>query len=1116
MAKTILGCPIPTEDIAEGLNLDPKDVPEIARRLDSLAEIMSATRSRIKAERAYQAAINQNVIIQNMEMVGNLVSTTALSPQRARGLQAWLARNAAITQKWGGLGNQYTEAGWVRESLNRIQRLYRGEFNQQLRLAGVADTAADATQQIRKLGRRYNLKNSDIEYIAVMSHDLAWFPTIAQATYVNKVGQEILQRKTEAFAEELATRFGMSNKDIDTVMRQGNRIVNAYISVGNAAENLGMKAANKDFLKHIPRVLSREAEMRFDWKYRDLRKGSISYNNSVDSDVAKAAMMSRLSSDFVVEDEVVLDYIIRSIGQRDEGDPLALYKRAGASSIGDIVTDQKTLTDTFMDILHRSPATIEALVDNGIIGKLPITSPELLKRLNNVFEMPFKGLSEVFAVDYRTGMEVYRRQLEGIAAKSGYFNLIVKNAVDGNWGVTTSERLANLKDYHDFVPLVNRSNSPGVFGEGTLSKFGINPKDMANPSLLENLWVHPTVGDIIKATLEVQTDPHSLGIIARVFKELFTRFRSLALTSLEYIPRQVWNGAIMLGAGGGDLLLMPQYLTKILMSTLSGQDMSKFLDNKRAIYRAKDGTMLTELGVWQRAQYIGFLNESEPLTGDTLRATTYHPWKSPAAAVRSYAATYRMGAGRLAEQFAYDVGHAIDQATYPIRWSNNWVDQAARFAGLISSLRKYEPATPAHFLNSARQSFTRGSFVTYGSVEDAVEHWKNYFYIYDDFSKADKVIGNYIIPFWHFHSKNIPAVLRHIVNHPTRFIAYQRLYAVANTPVANDDRLTEGTVQPWLWQTAPIFFRVDGGREDGRDAFFAIPMTSLDPYQSVVEMGRSAGDHVLNMFGVRTKKPTSDRLSDGSSTNKLIGAMLENTYPLYRAAIQAASNTGEFGQALDNPAKINTFLGYEMPRSLQVILEATLPILSTVNRYNPGNVFGTAAELDPYSGKWSLGEPSRMPGSGGVPRTDKDSFKRDNPYAWLAYTGVKVYPVDIALNSGMTHDAISIAINEKKKFVQQARRDLARVPPGEVYNERQQQIADALYIIEQMQYDLRNLRAWAKAHGYNVEKAYSVLQESNIRVGDLDELIGPTHIEQTTQPQPPVQQLPPSSETETE
>lgn len=1115
MSITPLGCKIPDASTMQELNLDPKEAPDVEKRLRNLDELMKAFHSHSEPQRAIQGNINRQNIIQNMQRVGDMVRSVHLSPNRGRGLQARLARDAAIVKEFGGIGTAYTDAGWVRESLARIKRMYRGEFNEQLRLAGISDIVADASKQVKEVLKRYGISQNASDYIMTTTHDLGWYPHLMQAGYIGQGGQYLAEGKIRAFAHELQNTYHLSPSDVDVVMNQGKRVVDAYINVGKIADGLNMNVSNKGFMDIIPRVLSDEAKTRFDWLYEDFTKGTIKYNTGQSSNLSYAAMMSRLSNDFRVEDEVVLDYIFRALGKRDHDDPLALYKAAGAESIGDILDEQKKLTSVFLDTLQRSPETISALVDNGILSKLPLTSRELVDRMHDVFQMPFEKLNEVFATDWNRGMQIYQKQLDGLAGRSGYINMVVSNAINGNWGVSTAEKLAN-PEMKDFVPLLSRGKTvPGAIPEEYLGRFGMGASSLKefrqtqgqyhNLSMLENIWVHPTVAQMIDATLEIQTDPFVTTSLARVMHDIHTRFRALALTTLEYIPRQIHQSFVMAGAGGGDLLRIPEMLTKTLLSQIGGIPIDKFLNTTKKVYKTASGEMLTEAELWHYLQKIGYIGDFEPLTGDALSPNSYHPW-NVTSAIRSARATLALdnGFARLGMQIGGGIGQSIDRATYPMRWSNNWVDNASRFASLASSMKRADAGSPSHILAAARRAATGGGFLTHRTVEDAVEHWRNYFYIYDDYAKYDKVLSNYVVPFWGFHAKNMPAVMRHIVQHPTRYIAAQRLYALANSPVANDDRLTEGSVQPWLTHTAPIYFRVPGGRRDGRDAFYAVPMSSIDPYAEITQSLSDAGSAVLNSFGVRTSRPTAERLQDmpwsGTHTNNLINQLLQNTYPAYQAIVQTATGTDlQTGQPVDNESRTSSFLGYEMPRMTSMWLQALLPILGTIDRANPGENFGTPTVQDPYTGQFTMGTPSQMPFSSGAPRTNRDSFTRDNPYRGLALLGVKVYPVDIALNAGMTHDQLSISVNEATKFTRALRRDIAGLEPGsDIRRHREQTLAETEALLDQTRADLRNLRGWARAHGFNASKAVSVLRQRNVRIGDLPPV-------DTTQPSPPSQ-----------
>jgi hypothetical protein len=816
-----------------------------------------------------------------------------------------------------------------------------------------------------------------------------------------------------------------------------------------------------------------------------MNQGNVTFDNGDIAPITDVLNKSRLTHEYTVEDEVLLDYVLRHVSSQKYGSPVALYEQAtgvSGAGIADVLDSHQSLLRSFLDV---APDTLDSLVDSGLLSKLPLPATDIVRELGRVYDFPFEGLREVFAVDWDKGMEIYSSNLERLAHKSGYVNQLVKNSIDGNWGVPRSVVISDTTGrYTGFVPLVSYDAAvPGVLPSTLLSQMGLSATRQREMGLmLEHTYVHPTVAKLARSSLQLQISPEALGTAGRFFHQINTSFSGLAVATLEYVQRQFWNTIAAQHAGEGNILSVPKYATIMMLAQARGVPIQSMLDDSRQLYKLQDGTRLSERGLWNYLADSGFLSKEEPLTGELLNPGGYHNWNPLAVSrnLRWMSNTVHQHNGwlKLLEELGVGASAAIDQVTYPIKWANNWLDNAGRFA-MITSIASERG------LGDIPRAILSQSIKKTDTVEDAVQHAGNFYFQYDDITQTDSFVSRFLIPFWGFHAKNIPASVRFVMRHPTRFMAYQRLYALANRPVANDQdgMLTEGTTPGWLMQQTSIYFRTPRG-------YFAVPMGSLDPISSGLQWVTDPASATLEHMGIfpnASPKATGDRLrSNPTNTDNAIMNMLDNTYPVFKAIAHQVANQDNFGRPLDEGARVTTFLGYRMAPSMRMWLETLVPSLGTLNRVNPGNRFGTPLNRDPQTGEWSPGTPSQMPLSGGAPRSDRDNFQTNNPYTWASAAGVKVYPVDVYLNAGYSYDELRRTVLDTKRFQRSLEDGLLQLEPGsDVYHQQEFKIQETQRLLDATVNDMNNLEDWARVHGFNVRQAVDKLSESNRRIGDL-------------------------------
>lgn len=1070
----IFNCPVLAlnEDNLRKLELDPNDKTEIERRFQALQQLLRVGSTGTSNPNKLSQATISNINTDNMVRVGEAISSNTLKPSAVNGNNRRLARDFGVVKQWMGLGDEYTEQGWVRESISRIQRLWRGGMRETLQRMGVNETFRRAYEPLVARMRALGLRTDQIDRITSNAVELGFYPFLQNAQSLAPRGRQIMIGKYNTYIEEMRA-LGLPQQMIDDVLSAGNEVAQTNHRILQAIQDAGINVAETPMFGYLPRIMSEEASMRFNWKWRD--EHSITWNDGTDSAITEGFLKGRNTSEFIVEDEVLLDFLLRNLGKQDHDDPLYYYKLVdeNASTIGDVLDNRYGLAQVVKEMLERNHSNVvEALIDSNLLSKVDFTTVEIFDYIRETLNFPFDNLREVFATDWRTAMRTYQTQLEEVAAQTGFVNLLVKEATSGTWGITALQRASN-PDYSNWVPL-----------RGVLDPRILNKTFQNNNPVLGDIYVHPVAAELAVAAQKLQMSPQHMGSLARAFASINSTFRKLALATIEYLPRQFWQVAISNAAAGGSIINLPIYVSKMIMYEISSHfpnigNPSRLFDNTKPAVRTADGKVLTEWEAFQWGLSTGILTRFDPVGGQV------SPGKYNSLPVRDSLrylghTLTEQGIPRTIEEATTALTRVIDRAYYPLAIGNNIMNNAAAFNTLMSVTKRQTAFDEAIRIGSSLSALSVKSFDT---LDEAFEHARNYFFLYDDYTYLDEGIRTFVIPFWGYLGKAIPAAVRYAIRHPSRFYAHQQLYALANAPVQDDEWLNEGSVQEWMLHSNPVYFRVPGLRDDGRDSYFVIPFESLDPFNSALTWAEQPAQAVLERFGIWNEhivRTTRERV-DSSRTNTLLNQMLEETFPIWKAAASEIRGEDLLGRPLQEEGRVNEYLGLRMEPRTAMWIETLLPIVGSVNRLNPGNVFGTPSRYDPFKQEWTLGEPSWA----GVPRSSRDNFQTNNPYAALRYAGIKVYPVDVYLNSGHTYDSLSIAIGEMDKLLSAMETDLIRLPE-ELRGQREREIAELQYIREQTLEDMKKFGDFMKREGLNPRAAYDTLRQQNLRIGDLE------------------------------
>jgi hypothetical protein len=1129
------GCALPTvgqDLIMRKLDYSATEMTELEKTYGQfIADIeMNEAASRIEASK--ELAQNRNHLYDHMVRIGESSKAAILSPDLGRNMESWASARLGIVYRQFGLGKEYTEAGWARQSLMQSQRDGAGFLNKALREQRMHEQITDNSRQLDKIFRENGIKEpAQRAYIATLSAEYGAIPYLENVGGIGRVSRMVNQQKADAFRRELLD-MGIPVADVDKIFQLGADVHRVYNSTAIIAKQAGVNIgdATRAGIGFVPRIFSQEALKRINWRHKDLVEGTVEWIDGTSDSVGSILTKSRKTFNTVVENELLLDYVIRNESVRSyDGNPLAIYEKiAGAGALlGDVLEDHR-FTNTLLSS-ELGEQTIIALIDNGILGRVPMNSDEVRKFVTSKFNMPFKGLEELMVTDWAKGYESYTRQLEGLARESNYMGNIVSNVTTGKWGVPGDAVRENPEKYKGFVPLIGRVDAPGALSQAQLDKFFLDKttrQGIPSGKLMEDSYVHPIVAELIQAITKAQTDPITLSTFGSMLKTQGRLWRGMALATIDFVPRQFAATFFMTFAGGGNLMSLPEIATRLTAYTTATmlpnnfpgklsirEAAEKFFDNTRRIYTDEKLTMLE---MWYKAIDSGFINDIDPQLGMSRSGTSYNTASFHPLDIRRnlrYAQNVlnEGGIGRLIQEGGGVMDRAIQNMLIPIMTGNNLADITGRFNGLLSTTKRYGDTDPWHNpLHVVEDGvYGAGHLVSgvqkyHNTFDDAVEHWQNYFYMYDDATRANDALNQFVLPFWSFASKNIPATFRHVANHPSRYATFARIYAMLNSDAVQSQDLNESSVPSWQLQSEPVFIKIKGGRSDGKDAWMAMPLRSVDPYTSVLNDAKGLTQQILKMFGVwgdYTRPGTTGEILDeapwSQDQNQYIwDAVHGKTYPLLRAVMSEAAHrdlTSDYKKPLDGQDnRPNSFLGYSMSPRTEMWLRTFFPILSTINNENPGNIFGKADYRNPYTGAVRQGFDSRMPGASGTPRTDRnpnanvDEFPILSRNNVLRLVGLKLYPVDEAAQVGTTLIEMYSSLKEGKAWLQAGYKGLAKLDEGtDAYNTQKQKLDNAALFFYQVAADRRRLMEYAAKNGMTPDRALTQLQSQGRKVGDL-------------------------------
>lgn len=943
----------------------------------------------------------------------------------------------------------------------------------------IANTYGVPTEALEGLGYFPRVFSDDAKFV-VRHADEAVVSRWAENPSLGLEAAFQKSRNTDKFIVEdeviVAKALGLMEKDTLKANRQGNRVLKQdaarrqVVDNATAASNRSIgakgavnraKAAQQQLQKQYDELIESQAQLKrvervikgFDNRIARAEKGQLPQliENLQTQRVEQIALADSIRSKLDVVDSVraqlqdavkttnklqasyetakgVRQTALNAIKKLPTKEQVAAAQEATSGALGEarlalaeIITDEGVL---MLELSQLPDATLNSLVDSGVLSKLPMHSREFYQFFVDKYSTPYKGIEELLVTNPVRAYGHAKRQLEQQIGKSMMTQSMYKDAVQNGWGVTEAMRQANPEEYGKYIKL-----DPQV-----LKKFGVNE---AIPGA-DRIYLHPTVVDQYSAILEVATDPITLGTFASVWNYTNKLFKNQVMGTTGMVGRQIYQLFMSSVVGGTNLAYLIPDLYKFIQFNRVGFEV---YDNTKKVFA--NGTMTErevirkllengEIGADIAASIAGSggFRSSETYSAlnpkNATRALGY--WKS---IIDQNSVFPKMRNGKVeweAVEYGANLGYKFSaEQSGRLMSIAVFLENAFKVAHYRSTLRDGAA-------NSIGQFATNGKRYHFTTMEDAVDHARNYFFDYSDTGVADKLFRQSLIPFWMYQSRNVPAQIRNAMRNPAQFMAYQRLYALMNKDAreAGEDA-PEGGFAPWMQGFGQVYIP----HPTKKDVWFNIPFTSFDPIADATKTLVGTTDSIERSLGLYPGN-FRDKLKQSDPTNHTVpflDLLMTNAGGPLKAILGTVSNRDSLGRSLtQRPGKTTSIVGVEIPGEnaplIKFLIENTLPSVGQLNQFNPGEVFGLREQKDAQGNVTRAAQPSWT----GARRSDSDADvdgSRDE--AWvsaLRATGITVNTVDVALGMKYTETELAFAAKDMKEYAKQLKSALKKEPPG--------------------------------------------------------------------------------------
>ncbi len=560
--------------------------------------------------------------------------------------------------------------------------------------------------------------------------------------------------------------------------------------------------------------------------------------------------------------------------------------------------DDRTLS---WDFAKMHEEKLDALVDSGVVGKLPISTTRVLDVLVERYQLPdfiSKEVGRAVVVDPVRSFDMYKESMQSVMGDSMLINEMHVNAISNGFGISKELFESDRAKYRDYRPM------------GTLmDKYNIPSTNEAAKSVYLDKYAF----DQMDAILSLSTEPAASSALARAWMQFTKYWKTALLSTVEYVFRNSYETVVQGWRAGTNLALIPtsmQYLRDYMRFGPDALPTEKVFANGK--YSVRD--------IFESMVSTRELELEAPMGGERLRPGVtgdddYQRLRRMAGYSRPAQMWYdlqgrfgymsaQLRAGDVIGTLRYAAGSIVEgqrQIYNAVTMPLAFFTDSMKLANMLTTLDSSRWARVGQF-------FTGAPMNRYENLDDAKRHLNEYMFRYDRGGVIDRALSGGI-PFWNYFSTSMPASIRNIMENPAQHIAYQRLYTAINGDAREDEDFTEAATPPWFGNQMPIVFKDPNGREN---MWFSVDMSRLDPHMDLMRRLSEATTNIMRARGRHVGRfdqyiEDSREQRDGAFFRDVLGQM---NNPVIQLAIAAWTQKNPFTEA-DFETR-DTLLGFDI------------------------------------------------------------------------------------------------------------------------------------------------------------------------------------------------------------
>ena len=1069
----------------------------------------NAMRARYNNWRRVVAAARQTPRFQDMQTVArefeqearriwtmNLADLQVLNPNRTSGLQDILAAQFGQLNRMLGFNpsTRYSIPGEVRRNLWQAKSVAEGLINVAGRMVALGNMQK-AWNNFDDVARALNL-NANIRqelfydiveaglYDSLRTDTVHYLQT---ASDVNRPASHPVDMFLRRRFQNIQQRFldaGFTVEQFNRLANEAQAVTDSFDRVAATARSMGVDIGNVDGIRYMPRILTPDGTLRMkDIEAQELLQ---TFDNQI-TEFSTVHNRSRTTNYFVPEDLALTSDLLGITPTQ--------------------VMDMLDNPTAWTRYLHENLTVeqLDAMVDTGVMQKLPMTGREVFDYFVSQYDLPYQYMNEMFVTQPDRLLQEYTNSLQRSAGNSAMLRRMVEGdePIRAGWAITREQFRADNR-FANFVPLGD-----------ALDQWAQQAR-IASPSQalgiagnryqrLSNLYVHPTVAQQFRAIATISMDPQMMGTLGQIIYGAQRWFNRRVLASPRYVTNTILQSTQALVAAGGNMTLYTPAMEQI--SRVMTQGLDSLDSTPRYLL---DGVMVSPRQLFERFMITAGHNVAP--ASNMLRVNTPNfsrnivegMMSAPESVGRtlSHLIDYTMASGdpvngryipmterfgRFSAKTGQVLNSLLDDQFNMFAFTANYFEIASKWAFVMSVV---EDANGGRFARDRFfQGLTSGQVRTFDSFDQILRHMDEYWYNPYNIGRATAFINNYIKPFAAWAMVNPFMQFRHLARNPHLFVNFQRLRSFWNTPLYSDEDYNNDTVSGWILKDDPLWMGYD---EDG-NPIVLMPNNWDASQDAFTWLATAPQDFRRAWFGTYEGLPEEQRTrarGRRESFEEWLTQTAGETSIIWRTAVETTLGRDWTGRRFTTGDDLDvrpSFLGLQMPPRVINILRK-FPALDYIDRVNPGGVFGQAPLYDDMGRQIRQETPSMF----GAARTRVSSRNLDNlgesaTLQAMRLVGINVRTIDYSRNAQTSLSDIDATIAALERSINQSRTTLETrpdLPDAErerIIRERDEKIS----LRFQLAFDKARVEQWMRDNDVLPRDVLRELDSLRIRIRQL-------------------------------